>query len=280
MDIVAGSLRILGQRRPRLAQTIGWRLGLRRGHLSHRIVEAFVREGDHVVDVGANGGAFTHRFAQLVGPAGHVDAFEPNPGFVEHLRRLSRDRPTITLHPLALSDRNAEGILRIPSLEGVPAGELGTVERSGDHLDAFEEIAVPLRTLDEVISSSDRPVTFVKCDVEGHEDAVLDGALALLSRDRPVVLIEIEQRHRKTPVQRAFDCMAELGYEGWALGCAGLLPLERFDADLDQVPPGRADTPSRYGYVHDFLFVRRGSGVPSSLRATEWSQAASLRCRT
>ena len=43
--------------------------------------------------------------------------------------------------------------------------------------------------LDEEFSSLTR-VSFIKCDAEGHERAVIEGAVKLIQRDHPAWLIE------------------------------------------------------------------------------------------
>ena len=47
-----------------------------------------------------------------------------------------------------------------------------------------------------LISIATSPVGFIKVDVEGHEEEVIDGGFRVIARDHPVLLIEIEERHR------------------------------------------------------------------------------------
>ncbi len=49
-------------------------------------LQAAIREGDTVWDVGANVGQFARMFGDLVGPRGHVVALEPVPSCFEVLR--------------------------------------------------------------------------------------------------------------------------------------------------------------------------------------------------
>ena len=57
--------------------------------------------------------------------------------------------------------------------------------------------------------------------MEGHEQRVFDGAKGVLDRDRPVVLTELEQRHREEPLENTFAFFADAGYAGWFLSEAG-----------------------------------------------------------
>lgn len=52
------------------------------------LLDELVGPGDLVVDAGANRGMFTMRPSELVGPAGRVLAFDPNPKCVRRLEQI------------------------------------------------------------------------------------------------------------------------------------------------------------------------------------------------
>ena len=263
MDPVAAAIRVTGNYSPRLANTMYWRLGLRRGEFSYRLVDALVKRRDIVVDIGADGGVFAHRLAQLVGRKGHVHAFEPNPAYVEQLRRTRGRRRNITLHACALSDVPRKGELYIPHLDAAPVGPLGRVSVPRGHV-GYETVSIELLTLDGAIEADAHPIAFIKCDVEGHEQNVLRGASETLKRSRPTLLIEIEQRHREDDISATFDLLGDLGYVGYAVRAGVLAPLEDFDVQRDQLAlladdPVVKEVP--VGYVNDFLFVSPSTDV-------------------
>jgi hypothetical protein len=115
---------------------------------------------------------------------------------------------------------------------------------------------------------SEQRVSFLKYDVEGHEQRVFEGAARILDRDRPVILTEVEQRHRADPIERMFAFLAAAGYRGWFIAEGGLRPLEEFDLGRDQsgfldrrfAPYGLPE-----GYVCDFLLC------PPRTRSPSWS---------
>ena len=79
-----------------------------------------------------------------------------------------------------------------------------------------------------------------------------------MRRWRPVLLIEIEQRHQESDIRETFAFLDALGYRGHFLREREVRPLGEFDLDRDQRVPlktvAAAEVPPA-SYVHDFLFV-------------------------
>lgn len=143
-----------------------------------------VASGSLAIDVGANIGFFTMRFAEWVGPQGRVIAIEPEAANLESLRRR-----------LA---RSAHGS-RVTVVRGVAAERPGTYRLAtnphhpGDHKLSETGIEVAGHTIDAL--AAEHPamaVSFIKIDVQGAELRVLRGAEAVLRRDRPALFIEID----------------------------------------------------------------------------------------
>lgn len=236
------------------------------GDPAMKLVNVLVGEGQTVVDVGADLGLFSSKLADIVGPSGRVHAFEPNAARLEGLTALAAAQPNIQVHPVALSDHEGEDELHVPIEEGraVPAyGRLSPPPAGAEGVD-WERRAVTLTTLDRVLAEEAAWVGFVKCDVEGHELAVLRGAERTLREARPPLLIEIEERHSEVGVEATFEYLLALGYIGWAIAPEGLRPLDRFDLERDQLAfvAGFELGAMPSGYINDFLFA------PPSLDAT------------
>ncbi len=146
----------------------------------------------HIIDVGANYGELLVN-SDLPSCA-EVIALEPNPYVLTYLRRTLSElgRPVALLEQAAsaqqgtarlVADRTWSGM---STIAGLPAG-------SENH--QVEVIQVPTTTLTAVVGAQATgipPRVLVKIDVEGNEQAVLEGALALIERaERFAGLVEI-----------------------------------------------------------------------------------------
>jgi len=94
-------------------------------------------------------------------------------------------------------------------------------------------------------------VSFIKIDVEGHELEVLKGGSLLLERERPSLLVEIEQRHLLQPIGVVFDYLQSRGYGGFFLEQRRLRPISEFSVAHHQ-DVSRVYTED---YINNFVFV-------------------------
>lgn len=154
-----------------------------------QLVRALLREGDRMVDVGANVGLVSLAAAQGVGAAGRVIAFEPNPRALALLRA--------TLETSGLGGRIEVRARALGSTSDTRAlharANLGAASLVGGAGPAVAEVEV--RRFDDEIEG---PVALVKIDVEGWEREVLAGATNRLSGpDAPALIVEHSPRtHR------------------------------------------------------------------------------------
>ena len=255
--------RALRARRPVEAAELTWAWKRRQGDPASRVVDDLVRPGQRVLDIGANWGLFTARLGRLVGPGGRVDAFEPLPAHAATLRAVEARLEAVEVHMTALSDHEGEAELVIPLQDGEPMTALAHIDAPAPAVPGERRVPVPLRTLDAVLGEDHPPIDLAKCDVEGHELEVLRGGERTLRRWRPALVLEVEERHRPDGgVAEVFDYLRSIGYAGRAVRHDGLVPLDRFDVERDQLAHLRAgeaiahDVPR--DYVNTFLFVAAG----------------------
>jgi len=197
-----------------------------------------------------------------------VHAFEPNPENLGFLREIAQAESNTRVHATALSDSSGSARLFVPVDDGRPVPAVGSLAppRGAD----CETVVVETARLDDVLGADAARVSFVKCDVEGHELAVLRGAARMLAEARPSLLVEIERRHAGDRMEATFDYLAGLGYEAFAVGPDGPVPLAEFDVERDQLAflggDGFETGAMPPGYVNDFFFRPSGAG-PSSASA-------------
>ena len=99
-------------------------------------------------------------------------------------------------------------------------------------------------------------VTAIKLDAEGAEAEVLQGAHDTLRRCRPVLSIEIEERHRAGSTRAVPALLAQLGYQGFYEFWGEWRPIEGFDpAIMQRASPSPASFEVSDPYVFCFYFV-------------------------
>ncbi len=52
-------------------------------------------------------------------------------------------------------------------------------------------------------------------DVEGHEKEVIDGSKEIINKNKPTLLVEIEERHTNRPVNDTIKFINDLGYNSY-----------------------------------------------------------------
>lgn len=198
------------------------------------VMAALVAPGDHVLDIGANAGWYTRVLSEAVGAGGHVYSIEPVPltfGFLAFcIRRLRLTN--VTLFNCAASRENGSAVMSVPSY---PSGGENfyraslIADREGPG--TARRFTVELRTVDSLVPVPSRPVAFIKCDVEGHEADVLEGAARTIERDRPSLCVEVsgDPDAPGSTAQGLFASLARLGYEGYRLDAGRLVARRRGD---------------------------------------------------
>ncbi len=216
-----------------------------RGEPEVRLLAILTDRARNSLDVGAHKGVYSYFLARC---SRHVYAFEPNPkNFVVLRRNLGR---RVTVAPLALSNRSGHAMLRVPRRKGGfsnQGGSLSHIKVPDD--DDYLETRVQTARIDELKIPD---IGFIKIDVEGFEAEVLEGAAQTLVRDRPVLLVEIEERHLKRPIEAAIRDVESLGYGARILRDGKLVDLSHFDPERQhRTPETRGD------YINNFIFLPR-----------------------
>jgi len=203
-----GIMRQAWARRAFLAAYSGYKTWIEAGPVDR--LREFVPAGSTVVDVGANVGFFTMKFALWVGEQGRVIAVEP-------------DRENFEV--LAAKVKKAGLQDRVRLHQAAAAAETGSVRlrrnelHPGDHRISFhpEGIPVPAVTVDDLVAAAaPRSVSLVKIDVQGAEMLVLKGAKRMLDQLHPALFVEVDDRalrHFGSSAEALLEHMQRSGYK-------------------------------------------------------------------
>jgi FkbM family methyltransferase len=210
-----------------------------RGEPEFRLLPFLVDRRRNAVDIGANKGVYTYALARL---AKHVWAFEPNPKMFNILKRGAAANVTAAM--LALSDRSGRSELRVPRMRKGGYSNQGASLSTTKISENYRIVDVESARLDDLTLQD---VGFIKIDVEGFETEVLEGARETIRQSRPIMIVELEERYTKTPIETALQRVLDLGYVGTFLSHGTLRSLEQFD-------PVAHHRAASDGYVANFVF--------------------------
>jgi FkbM family methyltransferase len=238
-----------------------WRYRIRLDPLEIRWLLGVLCPGDLAVDIGAHKGAYTYWMRRRVGPGGSVLAFEPQQDLARYLTGAVSifGWRNVTVERIGLSNKPGYLALAVPGDGPSPSATFVP----SDHPEPVRVMDVRVDTLDGYLGAArtDRPVRLIKCDVEGLELEVFEGARRTLTKDRPLLLFESEARHHpERGPQDVFRFLEALGYAGSFFWQGQRHPVRDFEAGVHQVV-------GALPYVNNFMFepqdapeARTGSG--------------------
>jgi FkbM family methyltransferase len=178
------------------------------------LLRTMVLPNSMVVDVGAHKGLYSiplYRMGCI------VYSFEPNAHCSSMLSRWAVGKNRVKVFKVGLSNQSGTAELKIPvDKDGRQHIASASVSKNFEGKFAIENIT--LMRLDDFELSS---LSFLKIDVEGLEDEVLRGGIETIRKNRPIMLIEIEERHRNNSVSVVFNMIYELGYRAFIRSDSG-----------------------------------------------------------
>jgi FkbM family methyltransferase len=176
-----------------------------------------IRPGDVAFDVGANIGLHVRFLVQRFG-AQKVIAFEPiseNVALLKKNLEIGHCEGRVEVVRLALADFDGLDEFQIDDLSSA-SGSLNVVTRGaasqGRKQYGFTPLTqkVAVAKLDTLMERGDLPIpNLIKVDVEGAEERLLKGALGLLKKHSPNLIIEL---HGAEPARAVIRLLSEEGY--------------------------------------------------------------------
>ena len=205
-------------------------------------VSNLLREKRRFLDIGSNIGIYSFHFKHCFQ---NIDAFEPLKEISYRLEYFQNE--SVKIHNCALSNKKGQFKIYIPYLSGKAIASLASLEkRDGD-------CEVRTVRVDKIDNYYFDDVDLIKIDVEGHEEYVIQGARNVIQANMPILIVEIEQRHLKKPIEEVFQSILKLNYDGFFLENGNLTLLHQFNYELHQKLHLNKVTSKKY--INNFIFL-------------------------
>ena len=184
-----------------------------------KLIKEFVVTGTDGLDVGIYRGIYSYEISKY---AKTVHAFEFNPIIFSFLNRnLYKIIKNIRLYNFGLSNKDGKAILRIPIRNKLAKEEnyeefyeMGRATiHDNNEFNEFRAFEVNVKKLDNL--QFENPISFIKIDVEGHEIEVIEGAIETINKNKPILLVEIQEKHSKKKVIDTIKFINALGYKSY-----------------------------------------------------------------
>jgi FkbM family methyltransferase len=175
------------------------------------IASRYARRGQVMWDIGANCGVFTTACSAMMGSTGFVLAVEPDTVMAACLHRnaalaTAMSRAPITVLECAVSRSVGTAVFNVAN-RGRATSFLASAGGRSDTGGVRVSRRVVTVSLDWLTQEFPLP-NLVKIDIEGAELACIEGAASVLSRARPIILIEVSE-HTRGPI---VDILQRLDY--------------------------------------------------------------------
>jgi FkbM family methyltransferase len=185
------------------------------------LLDKIINKNLDSVDVGVYRGVYSYKLSQI---SKHVHAFEPNPLIYPYLKKnLKKVIKNISLYNIAASDCKGVATLKIPNrfntlnknnYEEMYKLGASTIHKKNElNNNAYISKEVEKNKLDNLLEN--KKIGFIKIDVEGHEKNVIIGASKIIKKNKPVLLVEIEEKHTQDKVLNIINFVNTFGYKSY-----------------------------------------------------------------
>lgn len=201
------------------------------------LFRALAQKSHTIFDIGANTGLYSI-VSKLSNPRARVVAFEPYGPNIERLQRnadLNGLKDQIEVVQLAVGDENNKTDFAIPGDGGISdvlSADIDFTEQFSENEGDYKTVQVRQMTLDAYVAQMESPgVELMKIDVENYELSVFKGALQVLKKFRPVILVELFVDRERIEFFR--DQLQPIGYHCYLIGKKGLFRTDELVENAD-----------------------------------------------
>lgn len=201
-----------------------WRYRLISERFGVRYLLEMGLNGKSCIDIGANRGIFSYWMHRKISSKAKVFAFEPQTELNTQLKDLKK---TFKLNRLEIAETGLSSThqtLRMTRPINHWGGASVVNPGSAGECEMFD---IELITLDSYLDCDDsNSIGFIKCDVEGHELEVMKGAINVLKKSTPKILIECHDAANEKC--ETFDFLEGLNYDGFFFHKDGLCSIREY----------------------------------------------------
>ena len=195
------------------------------------IIDKFADKSKDALDVGVYRGVYSYKLSQNFK---NIHSFEPNPLLFPYLEKnLIKIISNVKLYNVALSNENGFAELKLPlrsksifkdNIEELFQLGAATMHPNND-IDKYKKVPIKMKKLDDIEIRN--KIGLIKIDVEGHERNVLQGGIETVKNNKPVLLVEIEERHTKTPITEIITFINSIGYKAFISRDNDLIEIDK-----------------------------------------------------
>ncbi len=200
-----------------------------------KYIRRSIRAGDTVLDIGCNVGHISTFASHIVGENGLVIACEPNKELADMFEKYiqSYNMVQTKIYPFALGRKETTESLKMTATHNGGATLCsGRFENNRDRIVSYE---VMVTTGDSLFSKIEmKGNVFLKIDVEGFEQEVLDGMAGVLSQKIHHAIIEItpEWIGGLNGVKKIFQTMEQHGFNSFLVSENGRIAKSVVPEDI------------------------------------------------
>ena len=193
--------------------------------LEYRLFRFFIKnlkENDVFYDVGANYGFYTFLADEFI-TKGEVHAFEPQEDVFVYLEKNTKSLKNCFINKIALSNTIEKLYLYVA--QNYSGSNTIVSDIASAQFIEMKKSEISATTLDEYVKDHKKP-TVIKIDVEGAEPQVLKGGIGTLSKESPIIAMEIWREGKGRELsEQALSVLDGLGYKAYKIKDSGDIKL-------------------------------------------------------
>ncbi len=205
-----------------------------------------IKKPSTVLDIGSHNEEYLFFILKMAKRSGKLIAFENEPNIYNYLFEKKEI--------LKLKNVDIEKQTFSEAAEKSSPGVLSEKKKGATVIDFYTTINRETKEVNEAVTLDNYCMTnniepdFLKINGDGNELIILNGAINILQRYKPTILIECEERREaRDKILQIFKFLTDLKYSGYFILDTMKLPLSNFDFNIYQNPFSNF-------YCKDFIF--------------------------